>query len=568
MPEFREIGFVFTVDKRRKARRQDGKGIVPFPLASLPYCPLEGDFMTTLVKFDNHNVLVSPMSFQEAFEWNNNLIKRLFPETEPEKYIYKNRAEDFPPLEGGKMNALSFLRPKWATKKTKKLEIHCDIIFKPNVIFSGQSKHFRPFKENLKMLRPRQVRLKLNKSQFQHCQKLSQESAHVWNSVKNFFWRTYRKKGIWLSESSLKRYVNGKFALHSQTVQAIVEKFCDNLKTARTLRCRRRHRTDASHAENPDIRYPYKTKNWFCVHWKSSAIQVSSRYIYLSNGKGRQGIVFKLPTKLSNCQPRTIELIWRNGYWLSITLEMEGKQQVLGANTAAVDMGEIHAMTITDGKESVVISGRQLRSVKRNRNKRVAQLSRLQSRCKKNSRRWKRLQAVKSKVIAECHRRTRDLNHKITRLSVDWCIDHDVKTLAIGNVTGIAQNTNNEKRLNHKNRQKIGQWEFYKQRQYLEYKSEEVGIETVLEPENGTSKTCPKCGHKHKPKGRNYNCPTCNLKMHRDVVGACNIRTKHLTGVLSGNDNFQSPKVTYLRIDSEKSGLRSSSVAGVNRRER
>jgi putative transposase len=156
------------------------------------------------------------------------------------------------------------------------------------------------------------------------------------------------------------------------------------------------------------------------------------------------------------------------------------------------------------------------------------------------------------------------LNHKITRKACDWCIQHDVKKLAIGDVTSIAQNTNSEKRLNRKNRQKIGQWTFYQQRQYLEYKCEEVGIETALETENYTSRTCPKCGNQYKPNGRNYNCPTCNLKIHRDVVGAVNIRTKHLTGVLKGDDNFKSPEVKYLRIDDES---KSSSVAGVNRRD-
>jgi putative transposase len=412
------------------------------------------------------------------------------------------------------------------------------------------------------LIRPRQIRLKLSKSQFQHCQNLSKESAKVWNAVKNFFWRTdpsqaQDKKGIWLSESSLKRYLGGKFALHSQSVQAIVEKFCDNLKGAHSIR-----------KENPSIRYPYKAKNWFCVHWKKSAIQVSGRYIQLSNGKGHQCIIFKLPLNLSDCQPNCVELIWHNGYWLSITLDTPlDKEQVLGFNIAAVDMGEIHAITITNGKEATVISGRQLRSVKRNRNKRVAQISRLQSRCKKNSRRWQRLQAVKSKVIAECHRRTRDLNHKITRLAVNWCVEHNIGKLVIGDLKGIAQDTNNEKRLNRKNRQKVSQWSFYQQRQYLQYKCDEVGIETAKEPETYTSKTCPKCGSKHKPKGRNYNCPTCNLKIHRDVVGACNIRTKHLTGVLNGNDNFESPKVKYLRINDQRS-LKSSSVADVNRRER
>jgi len=187
--------------------------------------------------------------------------------------------------------------------------------------------------------------------------------------------------------------------------------------------------------------------------------------------------------------------------------------------------------------------------------------------------------------MAECHRRTRDLNHKITRIAVDWCIQHNVGKLVIGDISGISKNTKNEKRLNRKNRQKVSQWSFYQQRQYLEYKCSEVGIETTLESESGTSKTCPKCGNKYKPNGRNYNCQACNLKMavhevtaerseHRDVVGACNIRSKHLTGVLNGNDNFQSPTVKYLRIDDTRCHphgdlprqSKSSSVAGVNRR--
>ena len=407
-----------------------------------------------------------------------------------------------------------------------------------------------------KLLRPRQVRLRLSKSQFHHCQQLSFESAKVWNAVKNVFWRTYRKKGIWLSESSLKRYIGGHFNLHSQTIQAVVEKFYANLKATRELR-----------KENPNIRYPYKNKKWFCIHWKKSAIKVDNRYIHLSNGKGRQGIKFKLPSYLANCHPNTVELIWRNGYWLSITLEVEGKQQILGFNTAAVDMGEIHAITITDGQEAEVISGRELRSVKRYRNKTVGKLARKQSKCQKHSRKWKRLQVVKSRVIAECERRIRDLNHKITRTTVDWCIQHDIGTLVVGDVTGIAQNTNKDRRLNRINRQKISQWSFYSQRQYLEYKCDEVGINVVLESEKDTSKTCPRCGHQKKPTGRNYNCPACNLKIHRDVVGASNIRTKHLTGVLNGDDNFTSPTVKYLRIDNPPLS-KSSSGAGVTRRKR
>ena len=171
------------------------------------------------------------------------------------------------------------------------------------------------------------------------------------------------------------------------------------------------------------------------------------------------------------------------------------------------------------------------------------------------------------------------MNHKITRIAVNWCTEHDVSKLAIGDVTGISKNTKKKKRLHRKNRQKVSQWAFYQQRTYLEYKCEELGIKTELEPEEGTTKTCPKCGHKYKPKGRDYNCQKkeCNLKMHRDVVGACNIRIKHLTGALKKDNNFKSPTVKYLRIDDRDRrffnsdnhrSLKSSSGTDVARRKR
>ncbi len=40
----------------------------------------------------------------------------------------------------------------------------------------------------------------------------------------------------------------------------------------------------------------------------------------------------------------------------------------------SVDLGEIYAITLTDGEEAVVISGRQIRSVKRYRNKSIGKI--------------------------------------------------------------------------------------------------------------------------------------------------------------------------------------------------
>ncbi|WP_459838414.1 zinc ribbon domain-containing protein [Halanaerobaculum tunisiense] len=45
-------------------------------------------------------------------------------------------------------------------------------------------------------------------------------------------------------------------------------------------------------------------------------------------------------------------------------------------------------------------------------------------------------------------------------------------------------------------------------------------------------------GKKHKPQNRNYNCPKCNFKYHRDGVGSINIFKKYTIGTLEGKSDW------------------------------
>ena len=47
--------------------------------------------------------------------------------------------------------------------------------------------------------------------------------------------------------------------------------------------------------------------------------------------------------------------------------------------------------------------------------------------------------------------------------------------------------------------------------------------------EEYTSQTCPNCGNRYKPSGRNYSWVVCGFEAHRDAVGAYNIRTKYVS---------------------------------------
>ena len=220
-------------------------------------------------------------------------------------------------------------------------------------------------------------------------------------------------------------------------------------------------------------------------------------------------------------------------------------------------MGEIHAMTLTDSYDALVISGRKLREVKQYRNRRIAQLQQAMSKCIKYSRRWRKLNCTKQRVQEKTRRRIKDLNHKITTLTIEYCVKRDIKILVIGDLSGIAKNTKD--RLSRRARQKISQWGYHTQKQYLRYKAERAGIEVAEVSEAYTSKTCPRCGNINYPKNRNYTCAYCGLFCHRDIVGAYNILTVYRHGFIIADDLFPHPRPKYLRILFER---RSSSSPG------
>lgn len=74
-------------------------------------------------------------------------------------------------------------------------------------------------------------RLNLN-SQKDLCDKLAQESGKLYSQTVKFFWRTVRKKNIWLKPSSLMRLFNSH-QMHAHSADASVQQFFNALKSWR-----------------------------------------------------------------------------------------------------------------------------------------------------------------------------------------------------------------------------------------------------------------------------------------------------------------------------------------------
>lgn len=74
-------------------------------------------------------------------------------------------------------------------------------------------------------------RLNLN-SQKELCNSLAQESGDLYSKTVKFFWRTVRKKDLWLKPSSLMRLFNSN-QMHAHSADASVQQFFSALKSWR-----------------------------------------------------------------------------------------------------------------------------------------------------------------------------------------------------------------------------------------------------------------------------------------------------------------------------------------------
>jgi putative transposase len=348
----------------------------------------------------------------------------------------------------------------------------------------------------------------LSSKQFRQCKAAQMEAAKVWNTCMEWHKAARMAHTPWPGRDELQKATKGvQYALHSQSVQMVVGAFLGNIKTTKEL-CQTYPRMK--------VKYPYHTKCYYPVKWPAQAISKERGRVVLPMGKGRPALVLpiSLPANSGACS-----LVWNNGYELHVCLEVEQAEEALGTVQATVDLGEIHlaAVTINTGK-AMIVTGRGIRSLKRQRQKQLKQLAKKQARCKKSSRRWKRLLQAKNKQCRRAERRIRNLRHQATRKVINFCVEQQVGTLFIGNPDGVR-----DKNSGRHHNQRMALWEYGKDIDYLTHKAEAAHIMSFTGSERGTSSRCPKCGHKHKPKGRNWVCRNCQFSGHRDLVGSVNM---------------------------------------------
>ena len=199
------------------------------------------------------------------------------------------------------------------------------------------------------------------------------EAAKVWTTCRDLHLQARKESSKWPGRDALQKATKGRFALHSQSVQMVTHAFLANIDTTHQLR-------QQGHKE---MRYPWRDKTFYPLHWPAQAMAIQNNNLILPMGRGRQSIVLDKPEWL--VEPSACKLVWNCIHdELHVTVETPVEAQAPGTARAAIDLGQIHLATvITDTGHALIISGRGIRSEKRQMNKMHGALAKKLSKCTK-----------------------------------------------------------------------------------------------------------------------------------------------------------------------------------------
>lgn len=200
----------------------------------------------------------------------------------------------------------------------------------------------------------------------------------------------------------------------------------------------------------------------------------------------------------------------KRGRWylaLSITVQ---EAPCVGTRVAGVDMGLRNLAVVNCEGETLFFSGDHAAYVRR-------RMCNLRRRMGKK----KALRAIRKMKDKE-QRWMKNLDHKISRRIVDWCIDHGVGVIRMEKLEGIR----NRRKRDRKDRgRSLHSWSFHRLQQFIAYKAQLAGIRVEWVVPANTSRTCPVCGtiDKDSRNGIKFECKSCGYKAHADAIGALNI---------------------------------------------
>lgn len=196
-----------------------------------------------------------------------------------------------------------------------------------------------------------------------------------------------------------------------------------------------------------------------------------------------------------------------------ITFEVSEDEQYVPAGFVGIDLNATGHSAVIAVNDKILKRGKQAPHIKR-----------IYAAIRKKLRR-KRQYATLKRINNREARRSRDLNHKLSREVVDLA-----KTKQMGirleNLSRIRERTN--QKSSRKSRGITNNWNFYQLRQMIEYKGRICGVLIEFINPAYTSKTCSRCGEIGTRSKKTFECGSCGHADHADANAAFNIASAML----------------------------------------
>jgi len=364
---------------------------------------------------------------------------------------------------------------------------------------------------------------------------LAREAAEVYNTAQEKFWEVESERGVELDKYRLQAELKGLIhveMLGGDSRLAAMQQFSrafSNHKAAMRSYAKDPERFNG--VPNP----PTRPRQTCSVFFKKENIRIRNGMLLLSLAKGFDPI--KTRWNPDTGTPKFAIINWntRRGWELHCVVEKQVKEEKLNpGRSMGIDLGVKRiAATCDDDGVVVTYSGKKIKSLVRLREKLKADVASRSSGMIKHSRRYKRLRRGLRKQVRRIDNQIKDVLHKASRTMVNYCVRKNIGMAVVGDCSGIHDSPN----MGRRNNQAISQGPEQRLRKYFQYKMEDIGGRVVTVPEPYSSKTCPKCGARSKPKNRLFRCKKCGFEYDRDGVGALNIwglgRKVSLGGALS-----------------------------------
>ena len=134
---------------------------------------------------------------------------------------------------------------------------------------------------------------------------LAHAAGELYSQTLVSFWRTVRKKNVWLSSYTMERWLISD-KLHAHSSDAVTQSFFASLKSWRARR------------NDPSSKPPRRRRWYYKLIWKSSAIKVKDSKLSLSNGiliyNVAQPINFRLENPIAEARGSRQNDDWLNNH--------------------------------------------------------------------------------------------------------------------------------------------------------------------------------------------------------------------------------------------------------------